>query len=243
MTPDAKIDPYYDLFKDEFLADTKEMLLSHVEELVPNIMPLELSPNQPRLRLRSGPKKWPLAQVGPGIITANIVPPYKGWKAFEPFLHKLVDALFNKYPVAEKTLRIEKLHLRYIDGFDESFGFSRYADFAYKMLGINFPLSDDFIKSSVKEGTDVTYLLENRFLNTTPEGSSGKLRLVPGEKNNKSALIMELYCESIFTDSSATDISFMKKWFDEAHQQLHIQFETLATPELKKLMGKKREID
>lgn len=238
--PDAKIDPYYDLFKDEFLAYMK---LEDIQELVPNIVPLEILPNQPRLRLRSAPGQWPLAQLGPGIITANIVPPYNGWKSFEPFLHKLVEGLLSKYPVVEKTLRIDKLHLRYIDAFDENFGFSHYAEFASKMLGINLPLSEDFINLSVKKGTDVTYLLENRFLNATPEGSSGTLKLSPGQKNNKSALIMELVCESIFVDNSATDCSFLKKWFDEAHNQLRIQFDTLATQELKDLMGKQRKID
>ena len=42
--PDARIDPYYDLFKDGFLDYARNMDLGHTEELVPDIVPLELLP-------------------------------------------------------------------------------------------------------------------------------------------------------------------------------------------------------
>lgn len=243
--PDARIDPYYDLFRDQFLSyvkDDKNIKLSHVEELVPNIVPLELLPNQPRLRLRSHPGKWPLAQLGPGVITANIVPPYEGWEAFRPFIHKLVDGLFKHYPIAEKTLRIEKLHLRYIDGFDKSFGLEQYSDFATKMLGIKPIHSNDFIDHNVKEGTEVKYLIESYFSNLSPDGSYGKIKLTPGKMNNIDALIMELHCESGFPDHSAPESEFVKAWFDEAHHRLHQQFEGLATDALRTVMGCKKEV-
>ena len=86
--PGAKIDPYYDLFKDAFLAYAKTTGLTDVQDLVPTVVPPELLPNQPRLRLRTAPGRWPLAQLGPGIITANIVPPYKGWPRSNRFFTK-----------------------------------------------------------------------------------------------------------------------------------------------------------
>ena len=240
--PGAKIDPYYDLFKDAFLAYAKTTGLTDVQDLVPTVVPPELLPNQPRLRLRTAPGRWPLAQLGPGIITANIVPPYKGWAAFQPFLHQIVDGLFKHYPLPNKTLRIDKLHLRYIDGFDQRFGLEGYSDFAAKMLGIRMPLPDEFISNCVKSDSDVSYLLENRFHNTRPGGSYGKLKLSPGQINGQSALIMELHCESQFNPQSANDSRSVKKWFAQAHTCLHSQFETLASPALKAVMGPKREI-
>ena len=240
--PGAKIDPYYDLFRDAFLAYAKQNELADIQELVPNVVPLELLPNQPRLRLRSAPGRWPLAQVGPGILTANIVPPYDGWAAFQPFLHRLVDALFTNYPIPDKTLRIEKLHLRYIDGFDETFGLARYSDFAAEMFGIQTPLPESFINSTVKPGTSISYLLENRFLNITPDGSTGKVKLSPGRMNNRDALVMELHCESLLDQNTPATPNNLKDWFAEAHQCLHSQFETLATSTLKTLMEPRREI-
>ena len=115
--PNSKIDPYYDLFREQFLHYVSERGLINQQELVPSIVPPELFPNQPQLRIRKRTVRWPLAQVGPGILTANIVPPYNGWSEFSPFLGMLVDGLFQSYPMATKTLRVEKLHLRYINGF------------------------------------------------------------------------------------------------------------------------------
>ena len=240
--PDAKIDPYYDLFKDNFLIYAGEIGLKHRQELVPDIVPIELLPHQPRLRLRSGAGLWPLAQVGPGILTANIVPPYDGWSAFSPFLYKLVNGLFDSYPIFEKTLHIDKLHLRYIDGFDKSFGFDQYSDFAEEMLSIICPISDDFNQHFVKEDTQATYLLEHRFFNTKPDNSHGKIKLLPGQINNEDALIMELHCKSTFSDNPKIEPIKMKEWFEEAHRCLHMQFKTLITPTLEAIMGNQRKV-
>ncbi len=240
--PDTKIDPYYDLFRDDFLKYAAEDIgLSNVQELVPNVVPLELIPNQPTLRLRSQPDKWPLAQLGPGVLTGNMVPPYDGWAVFASFIEKLVDGLFRCYPIAQKTLFIEKLHLRYIDGFDKSFGLKQYSTFAHQMLGVAPPLSNHFIKANTKKGTEVLYILETHFSNTTPDGSSGKMKITPGKKDNIDALIMELHCDSIFQNKSATNQDSIKNWFDQAHQGLREQFDALTTPDLKILMQNKQE--
>ena len=241
-SPDAKIDPYYDLFEKEFLKFLRNLDLVKVQELIPASVPLEILPNQPRLRIWRELGQWPVAQVGPGVITANIVPPYNGWKEFEPFLDNLIDGLFSSYPIADKTLRIEKLHLRYIDGFDDRFEFKQYSQFADEMLGIPMPLSNDFAKSFIKKGSEVTYLLENRFQNTTPEGSIGKIKLAPGKVNNKNSLIMEMHCESSFPINSSITADAVTKWFAQAHRCLHAQFEKLITSRLKTIFGKKREI-
>ena len=161
---------------------------------------------------------------------------------FPPFLYHLVDGLFESYPISDKTLRIEKLHLRYIDGFDKSFGFERYSDFANTMLGINCQMPDNFIERSVKEDSQSTYLFEYRFANSSPVGSHGKIKLAPGRMNNNNAMVMEFYCESTFPGNSAVKSANMKNWFEEAHQCLHLQFETLATPELKDIMGEKKKV-
>ena len=238
----TKIDPYYYVFQQEFLKHAKEIGLQHVDELIPDFVPPQFTPKQPRLRLRATAEKWPLAQLGPGIITVNIVPPYEGWKEFENFLNLLVDELFVCYPESESKLQIEKLHLRYIDGLDDKFGFDRYADFAKKMLGINAPLPEEFINSCVKKDTEVTYLIESRFTNCNPDGSSSIVKLTPGKLKDKNALILETHCESVVNSASENNPGEIKHWFNEAHNCLRKQFEQLSTTNLKSAMGKRKEI-
>ena len=156
----------------------------------------------------------------------------------------LVDALFSSYPLSDQTLQIEKAHLRYIDGFDDRFEFRRFSKFAEEMLGIGLPLPKQFIDTCVKQDTEITYLLENRFHNTSPIDSIGKIKIARGRVKNKTALIAELHCESNFPAGNRIPIDpeNIKRWFTEAHKCLHIQFETLSTLRLKSLMGKTKEI-
>ncbi len=241
--PNARIDPFYDLFRDTFLTDAKSKGLCNEEVLIPNLVPLELSPNKPRLRLRTEPQEWPLVQIGPGILTSNIVPPYNGWNAFEPFLFQQIDRLFSSYPLSEKTFRVAKIQLRYVDGFDEErLGFKNYASFADKMLGIPMPLRNDFVNANIEGGSEVSYVLESRFVCTNPPGSLGLLKLAPGRVNDKNALIMEMQCEAQLSDRTSNDLHTIKSWFREAHSSLHQQFDSLATEELKRIMGSKKEI-
>ena len=240
--PSSRIDPYYDLFREQFLHYVSERGLINQQELVPSIVPPELFPNQPQLRIRKRTGRWPLAQVGPGILTANIVPPYNGWREFSPFVGMLIDGLFQSYPMATKTLRVEKLHLRYINGFGQNFGYGHYAEFAQSMLGIQAPLPQEFEQSRTLDSTRSNYLLEYRFLNTEPRNSIGLVRVAPGTVNGASALVMELHCESKFEQGKSTGVEQVKSWFEGAHDCISLNFDALATQDLKAKMGERREV-
>jgi uncharacterized protein (TIGR04255 family) len=240
--PNSRIDPYYDLFREEFISQVGAEGFGHVQELIPSMVPIELVADQPQLRIRMNEDSWPLMQIGPGLMTANIVPPYQGWAAFEPFLGDAIEKFFSSYPLPTKTLRIERLHLRYIDGFDDSFGLKSYVDFAEAKLGMRKALSDSFVDAHVSDKSKFTFLHESRFENRSPEGSQANIKLSPGTVRGREAAILELRCESKYEDRRATDVNFMKTWFAEAHQTLHAQFEDLSTDDLKLVMGERTEI-
>jgi uncharacterized protein (TIGR04255 family) len=240
--PDAQIDPYYDLFKEQFLEGAFAKDLPHRHELVPSAIPLELLPAQPRWRLRRSETTWPLVQIGPGILTVNIVPPYNGWKAFRPFLLAAVKELFRCYPLAERTLRISRLHLRYIDGFDERFGLGRYSEFIQRNLGIQSPLNDEFLAAAGNQNGDHNFLVQANFDNRNPPLSKGLLQIGPGQMNGKNAVIMELHCTSEFEGRDNTDIQKVGSWFDDAHEAVRTQFDVITTPALKEAMGARNAI-
>ena len=76
---------------------------SFVEELVPPDFPKELAPRQPHFRYRRADETWPLFQLGPGLFTANFVPPYKGWfQEVKPCLMQGVETLLKTYPLADR---------------------------------------------------------------------------------------------------------------------------------------------
>lgn len=241
-SPDSRIDPYFDLFEPSFLDFSKGIGLTYEEELIPSQVPMEFVGDKPRRRLRPAEGRWPLAQVGPGVVTANIVPPYKGWAEFADFLGNVIEGLFESYPLPDRALRIERLHLRYIDGFDDSFGLQNYGDFLASHLGIQSPLPPDFSEGIVQEDTQVTFVADNQFVNSSPSGALGRIKVSPAKLNGRDAAILELHCDSRFEDKSATSREYIVDWFNKAHASLRQQFDRLATEELRTVMGKKVEI-
>lgn len=241
--PNAKIDPFYEIFETDFVEKSVRNSLNDIQEIIPAEVPLELIANQPRRRLRSKENEWPLVQIGPGIMTCNIVPPYEGWRDFEPFLAAQVRRLFETYPLSDKTLEIRKLHLRYIDGFDERFGFRSFAEFAESMLGVPIPLKQSFIDQNVQEGTDFSYLLQSNFDCAEPIDTKGLLKLVPGKLGENDALIMEMHCERHIRKGSELAIERILEWFNRAHYSLKQQFESLISDDLRSLMGNVKELD
>lgn len=240
--PDAQIDPLYDLFREAFVEDSGKDGLTEHERLVPPEIPVEFVANQPHLRLRSKPQAWPLVQIGPGVMTVNIVPPYNGWKEFSAFLGRQIKRLFSTYPLVSKALRISRLHLRYIDGFGPDHGFTNFSEFSEKMLGFPQTVAGEFRKRTLDPNTPITFIIENRYNNARPVGASGRTKLVPAKVNGRDNAVLELHCDQNFADRGATDPEFITNWFDQSHETLHLQFDLLASEELKSHFGQKREI-
>ncbi len=232
IAPDAKIDIYYERFAIEVEKIMSMRKFTYSEELIPPAIPIELLPHVPRKRIRQSKNKWPLLQFGPGVITANAVPPYEGWDKFKKFLDFVLEGLYESYPNADQNLRIEKLHLRYIDGFGKRFNFTQFADFAKRMLNIQPPVSKDLFASQLKKGSDFNYDIEARYHNAEPNCSHGRLKVYPGKIAGSNALIMELHCESLYENPEFITLSFATNWFEEAHKSLRDQFHCLVAPEL-----------
>jgi uncharacterized protein (TIGR04255 family) len=239
--PNAWIDPYFDLFRDQFLAASSANL-PFVEQLVPKEIPVEFVANQPHLRLRPEQNGWPLVQIGPGILTVNAVPPYDGWSHHRDFLNWVLEALWNSYPLAAQTLKVSQLHLRYIDAFDDTFGLERYSDFVSGNLGIANPIRKSVVDSVVADGTDVTFAVDSQFQNKSPEGSIGRVRVNRGQANGKDAVIVEFHCDSQ-TTALPQVTGAVGGWFDEAHATLHTMFDQTISDDLKGKFGRLVEID
>lgn len=237
-----KTDPYYYPFQDAFVEAAIERGFSIQEEVVPKFVPIEHSASQPRLRLRKSHQQWPVVQIGPGVLTGNMAPPYNGWSEFSSFLEVQINRLFEIYERAGQSISILKLHLRYIDGFGEKFHFQSFPAFAQEMLGVSYPLDKKFLKAHLCDETEFEFVLDIAYKCKTPSHSMGRLKLSPGQVNNKDALIMETFCEIINADRIKKP-NQIKDWFHQAHGTLSDQFHTLATSELKTLMSQKPDFE
>lgn len=187
--PNAAIDPHYAGFESDFQAACAEKGFTNVERTVPDQVPREFLGHQVVRRYRKGPGVWPLFQTGPGILAMNIVPPYKGWQEFSPFVLEGIELLFLTYPIPERYLKIEKLHLRYIDAFTEDHGVTDRAEFVRSDLRMARELPAGVLHHAANTEEPVLQTAEATVSLTRPENSKGHIKIDTGHSGNRPAVI------------------------------------------------------
>lgn len=240
--PGASIDPHFSVFNKKFSDRLKKAGFASVQRVVPEEIPIELTSGNPIFRFRKAKNSWPLYQNGPGLFTANIVPPYKGWKEFKKFLDEGLTHLYSSYPMPNEYLRIKRLELRYMDAFQAQHGaIKRYPEFLEEHLGIHLRLPN----LSNKEAMAASLIGEIHIPLPKIDKSVGIISIKPGRitKNDKQteAIIMELIIRK-----NEFSPHFKKQnvvsWFNKAHTLLHSWFDSVSSDELKGTFGEKREI-
>lgn len=140
--PTEALAPYFDKFTRGIAVQFPAS-----ERLVPIGYPLLA--NQPALRFRPAPteQQSSLYQIGPGIFTANAVPPYKSWAEFVPVIERGVQTLLDSRIESEKDEPFSYIGLRYIDAFEDSLTGGRPAgEFIGEVLGLKVHLPEVLAK-------------------------------------------------------------------------------------------------
>jgi uncharacterized protein (TIGR04255 family) len=238
IAPGAKVDPFYDLFREKFLGVARAKGFAFQETVVPVEVPLELLPNKPRERVRASEGAWPLYQIGPGIFTANVVPPYSGWIDFRKTLLAGVEMLLECYPSASQYMKVSQLELRYIDAYTSRHGFSDFAKYVPQHLNFSLPMSDDFLSKYVADRSSYEFIGEAQFRATKPTNAFSAIKLSPGFANNERAAVMQILTRSDGpAGQHASEADAIMKWFDEAHESTNAWFEEILKPQLREAIG------
>lgn len=233
--PGVFIDPHFNAFKNQLDAALKKQGFAYTEKLVEDNIPIELTAGMPLVRYRKAKNQWPLYQAGPGLFTANIVPPYSGWKEFRKHFEKGLKLLLQSYPHSAEFLVFEQLELRYIDGFTGAHGYTgEYSKFLNNELGLDFAFKGIPNISGNKTEFRGEFVVN---CENIPE-SKGIISLQPNIIKNKPAVIMQLIArKQDFKDRM--DQASLLEWFDESHIFLKTWFENICSDKLKKSYGKK----
>ena len=113
-------DPHYKLLVGQVYEKIKHIYPFH-QTLPQASMPDEISAYIVQHRFRIEENKWPLMQIGPGIITLNETQSYH-WDDFKKRIADLIDTIFSIYPSNNSGLKPNGLLLRYINAIDFNFG-------------------------------------------------------------------------------------------------------------------------
>ncbi|WP_162245222.1 TIGR04255 family protein [Methylobacterium sp. Leaf465] len=232
--PGAAVDPFFPRASVQFREEVAALGFSVVESLVPPGVPMEMMPNQVVTRYRSRPEGWPLFQLGPGVFTANMVPPYAGWGEFRSTLAAGYAAVTTAYQKAGRVdAEVDNLSLRYVNAFTATHGFDgRQATFLHEHLGLRVDVERD-LPDGVRIDWDMREIhLSLHAPSTAPGGSRFTLMASVGSHANQPACILEL---AIRGKPDGDPVA----WFDQAREAIRKTFEALLSPALQKLIGPK----
>jgi len=211
--PGTKIDPHYKILIGRIYDRVKDEYPFH-EQLPTATMPDEIAGYVVQHRFRKDRDKWPLIQIGPGIITLNDTEGYI-WEDFEKRIRRLLDALYESYPNSESRLKVNGILLRYIDAVDFDYENDNLFKFLEEKLKISIYIDESLFEETGVDNLPLSVDLRFSFPSTKPKGAI-HLRFVRGKRENKDALIWETMVQSMGDDAPNNKEEIIG-WVGNAH--------------------------
>ena len=192
---------------------------------------------QPVIRFRPHPnsEQTKLLQIGPGLFTANAVPPYKSWAEFAPVIASGVEALLAARIEEERDSPFTSASLRYLDAFDASLTQGEpIAVFIERVLGLSVVLPPA-LKKHLAEGAR-----EKPMMQLQIPMANGVLTLTVGDGVNQSKPAIIVDTTVTTTVPVAASVQAVMAVLEEAHTIIHDLFFELTAP-IAHLMGPQKQ--
>lgn len=232
--PGGAVDPFFTEALPVFQESLRKLGYGHAERLVPNDFPLEMMPGQPIWRIRREPNLWPLYQLGPGLLTMNAAPPYRGWVHFRDMVGQGIAVAQGAYETVGGRLNVERLALRYLNSFTEKLGYGNHAEFLSEHLGLSVGVREGVEKGVGSKWLERAVMAELTAPLDEPAGATITIKAGNAHVEGAPACLFEL---AVATGASgASDHS---GWFDAARTSIHTVFNTMLSAELRERIGPK----
>lgn len=220
LAPGIRVDPHYKILLGRIYDRVKNEYPFH-EQLPTATMPDQIAGYVVQHRFRKKKDRWPLIQVGPGIITLNDTEGYV-WEDFEKRIYHVIDVLFQAYPEGDRNLKINLLLLRYIDSIDFDFSEEDIFSFLGENLKVKVEIYEKLFDKTGVSRFPLDFDLRFSFSSRKPKGAV-HLRFVRGKRNNVEALIWETHVRSVGEDVPRAR-GKIAGWVTEAHTVTHDWF-------------------
>lgn len=242
--PGSAYDPHFPAFSEDFASVIAKRGYTFVERLPPEDLPIELRAGNPILRFRTEQNQWPLFQIGPGLLTVNVVPPYGGWHTFRATLQLGLSSLYEAYPVPNRYLKFTRVDLRYLNGFDREFGYAKHGTFLSADLNMQVSLNEKLLTKYARKPDEIHTTAQFVLDLKTMKGTTGIIKVGPGLKDGRKAAVLEF---AIRRGDGKSDLEMTRGedlagWFDSAHKVIREWFQLTTSEALKARMGPAREI-
>ena len=232
--------PELEAFYANFGIEMDKHGFSRQERIVPSQIPM--AKHQAVWRFKRHGRENELIQVGPGVFTANALPPYKHWSEFRPVVEKGLGALLSTRAESEKGLGCTVV-FHYIDAFQSDLvGGKGPKAFLEEVLGFEIKIPASLSKmledgQTFKPRLQLQLPLKNKLQMAIVLGEGG-VRASDGQIHVSDAVVMnttvttqELIQPDLPTLMAALDASqsAIHDFFIEATKPIHLLMNTKAS--------------
>ena len=218
--PGLAVDPNYQLLVGQLYSKLKTSFPFHI--MLPSAdVPAQFIPFTPQHQFRVAPDKWPLVQLGSGLLSFHDTENYL-WDSFFTNCKSTVNAFFDVYPSLGTTsspLQIGEISLRYIDA-DLLLGTDPLA--FLEKLKITISLSDKLFDGSTVSKKPSGLGLMFSFPINDPDGIL-QLSINRGRKGDEDAMVWETQVISRGQDAPQSGAA-ISEWLNKAHDITHKWF-------------------
>lgn len=211
----------YDRFKKEY---------GIVEDLPAVQAHPDASPYVVRHRMRKTADKWPLIQVGPGVITVNEGKDYS-YEKFRDEIVRIFEAFIDFYPVSIYPLTIVKTEMRFINGIEVSED-DQPLEFLSEKLHTKIELDQGLFAPNRILPKPEGITINMGFDIEQPKGKA-ILGIGSGEVMDKPAMLQQMLFHSI-GENAPQDLGTLDPWLDSMHKIAKNWFETICRGDVMK---------
>ncbi len=189
------------------------------ESLTPPEIPLDVFINQPIYRYRIEKEKYPLYQIGPGILTVNTIDEVYFWDDFYKSSEEILDT-FIGIGSFDKELKF-KPSLLYFDFFPFDFSSDNVHDFLNEKFNITF--KQNFMDESIPTNLNLGFYYKTKIGDIATTFQKGK--------NNKKndGIVLRTKIDGLSYKLNKNDLL---KWINDAHKLSSQSFKELTKGKL-----------
>lgn len=227
--PNVFVDSNYKLLVGSFFNEIKKEY-KNPEALPASNMPEEIAAYLVQHRFRKD-TKYPLIQIGPGIMSYNENESYD-WEVFEKGTNYAVQAFYSSYPKKE-DIKIKQIVLRYINALPLNTNTQNVLLFLRDKLKIDISLPEALFKDT---GVSNLPKATNFFLTfpATKPKCDITFRFGTGVNNNKEKVLFWENIVNSNNESSVNNGTEIRQWVSKAHNLLDDWFFKLIEGDLLK---------
>ena len=228
----TRVDPHYKLLIGRLYDKIIDKYPFH-ESLPASKMPDEISAYVIQHRFRKAENKWPLIQLGPGILTVNDTVDYV-WEDFLVKIENILKIFYEIYPKSNENLMLNGLLLRYINAVEFDFDEDLVFDFLKNQLKTEVNLYPKLFEDTNVKKKPMNFDLKFDFQSENPKGlifirfSKGYNKIL-----NQYAIIWETVVKSD-KDNVPNDLQSIMRWIEKAHDLADDWFFKLIEGELER---------